>query len=121
MIMSWTKKLSGYKNNYPPSHAYNLKTLEWIVDMENVRLTGRMKSIYGLRLQHELTLARLRLTIFLGKYDEADTACISMIKDVFYSRLMLVEQKPKPIMHQMMKIKNPQGLLRLGRTDGTTC
>ena len=111
-----TKKLSGYKNNYPPSHAYNLKTLEWIVDMENVRLTGRMKSIYGLRLQHELTLARLRLMIFLGKYDEADTACISMIKDVRSGDAC--GTKPKPIIPDDEDQKSAR-TNKTGRTDGT--
>ena len=104
------KELCAYKNNYAPSHEENAAALDWIADFQNVRLNARLKSIYGLRLQHELTLARLRLLVFLGKYSEADSECVSMIKAIRSGDAC--GTKPKQI------IKEDEG--KTGRTNKTS-
>ena len=93
-----------------PSHEENAAALDWIADLQNVRLNARLKSIYGIRLQHELTLARLRLLVFLGKYSEADSECVSMIKAIRSGDAC--GTKPKQI------IKEDEG--KTGRTNKTS-
>ena len=93
-----------------PSHEENAAALEWIADFQNVRLNARLKSIYGIRLQHELTLARLRLLVFLGKYSEADSECVSLINAIRSGDAC--GTKPKQI------IKEEEG--KTGRTNKTS-
>jgi tetratricopeptide (TPR) repeat protein len=70
--------MPGFRNNFPVGHDDNMAAIEWIKDWNEVRLTARLKNLYGMRLCHELTLSRARLLIFLGQYDAASNMLVEL-------------------------------------------
>ena len=87
--------LVPFANSASPDDEANAPALAWLADFESVRLTGRLKTLYGTRLCHELTLIRARVLVYLGQYDAARALVVALEEAARSGKACGTEPKPR--------------------------